>query len=267
MKLAMKWAGADVPSANRITLLRDADGDGVAEIESTFLAGLNSPFGMALVGSDLYVANTDAVSALPLSRRARPRSTRQAVKVADLPAGTLNHHWTKNIIASRDGAQLYAAVGSNSNVGENGMDKEDRPRRDLSRSISRPGSRASSPRACAIRTAWPGSRDSGELWVAVNERDEIGSDLVPDYMTSVTDGGFYGWPYSYYGQHVDRAGPAAAAGSRRQGDRARLRARAAHRFARPGLLRRHAAAGARIAAAPSSASTAHGTASRPAATR
>ena len=194
--------------------------------------GLNSPFGMALVGGELYVANTDAVVRFPYKDGAT-EITAAGEKVADLPAGPINHHWTKNVIASPDGTKLYATVGSNSNVGENGMDDEEQPRRDprdRSRDAAR---RGCSPRACAIRTAWPGSRQTGALWTVVNERDEIGSDLVPDYMTSVKDGGFYGWPYSYYGQHVDDARRAAAARPGRQGDRARLRARAAHGVARP----------------------------------
>ena len=123
MKRTMKRAGAGAPSANRITLLRDADGDGVAETRTVFLQGLNSPFGMALVGHDLYVANTDAVVRFPYTE-GETQIDAPGVKVADLPAGPINHHWTKNIIASRDGSHLYVTVGSNSNVGENGMDKE-----------------------------------------------------------------------------------------------------------------------------------------------
>src|SRR5207237_516448 len=121
---AQKRAGAGVPSPNRITLLRDADGDGVAETKTVLLEGLNSPFGMALVGNDLYVANTDAVMRFPYAE-GDTRIGKPGVKVADLPAGTLNHHWTKNVIASRDGSRLYATVGSNSNAGENGLDKEE----------------------------------------------------------------------------------------------------------------------------------------------
>ena len=196
-----KKAGAAVPSANRITLLRDADGDGVAETRSVLLEGLNAPFGMALVGDMLYVANTDAV----VRFRYAPGDTRIAaagVKVVDLPAGTIDHHWTKNVIASPDGATLYVSVGSNSNAAENGIDNE--AGRAAVWAVN-PATGAHRVFASGLRNpvgmAWV--RETGALWVAVNERDELGSDLVPDYMTSVRDGGFYGWPYSYYGQHVD----------------------------------------------------------------
>jgi glucose/arabinose dehydrogenase len=156
MKLAMKWAGADVPSPNRIVLLRDADGDGVAENKSTFLAGLNSPFGMALIGSDLYVADTDAVLRFRYQEGATGIDA-PGVTVADLPAGTPNYHWSKNIIASRDGAHLFAAIGSNSTPARTAWSGRQAARRS-SRSISRPGSRASSLRACAIRWDLPFSR-------------------------------------------------------------------------------------------------------------
>jgi len=201
MKRMMKRAGSGTPSANRISLLRDADGDGVAETRSVFLEHLASPFGMALVGDNFYVANTDAV----MRFRYRPGAMKideAGTKVADLPAGRLNHHWTKNIIASRDGAHLYATVGSNSNVAENGMDKEERRAAILEIDPATGNSRVF---ASGLRNpnglAW--QPHTGVLWTAVNERDEIGNDLVPDYITSVRDGGFYGWPYSYYGQHVD----------------------------------------------------------------
>ena len=201
MKKVMKRAGATPPSANRITLLRDADGDGVAETRSVFLEGLNSPFGMALVGRTLYVANTDAV----VKFEYKPGQTRidaPAVKVAGLPGGPINHHWTKNIIASRDGKHLYATVGSNSNAAENGIDKEERRAAILEID---PASGASRLLASGLRN--PNGMDweprTGHLWTVVNERDELGSDLVPDYLTSVKDGAFYGWPYSYYGRHVD----------------------------------------------------------------
>jgi glucose/arabinose dehydrogenase len=201
MKHAMKRAGAAVPSAERITLLRDADGDGAAEIRETFLQGLHSPFGMALVGKTLYVANTDALIAFPY-RDGATRISDSGAKVVDLPGGPLNHHWTKNVIASKDGSHLYVTIGSNSNVGENGLDQEvDRAaiweidRRTGSHRVFASGLR--NPNGLA----W--EPHTGALWTAVNERDELGSDLVPDYMTAVKDGGFYGWPYSYYGQHVD----------------------------------------------------------------
>ena len=197
----MARAGAAVPSANRITLLRDADHDGVAETRTVFLDNLNSPFGMTLVGDELYIADADKLLRVPYqagenSIKANP------VKVLDLPGGPLNHHWTKNVIASPDGTKLYVTVGSNSNVGENGMDKEE------GRAAIWEVDRATgNHRIFASGLRNPNGMDwepkTGKLWTAVNERDEIGSDLVPDYITSVQDGGFYGWPYSYYGQHVD----------------------------------------------------------------
>jgi len=201
MKWMKKRAGAGVPSANRITLLRDADGDGAVETRSVFLSGLNSPFGMALVGNDLYIANTDAILRFPYQDGDTTIGA-AGVKVAELPAGPLNHHWTKNIIASHDGTRLYATVGSNSNVGENGMDKEVNRAAILEVDLATGQTRLF---ASGLRNpnglAW--QPQTGELWTVVNERDELGSDLVPDYLTSVRDGGFYGWPYSYYGQHVD----------------------------------------------------------------
>jgi glucose/arabinose dehydrogenase len=201
MKKFMQHAGAGTPSANRITLLRDADNDGVAEVRTPFIKGLNSPFGMTLVGENLYIADTDAIVRVPYHEGAT-QVTDQPVKVADLPAGPINHHWTKNVIASSDGSKLYATVGSNSNVAENGMPAEERRANILEID---PASGQSRVFASGLRNpngmAW--NPQSGALWTVVNERDEIGSDLVPDYMTSVRDGSFYGWPYSYYGQHVD----------------------------------------------------------------
>ncbi|TFW12108.1 sorbosone dehydrogenase family protein [Brevundimonas intermedia] len=200
MGKVMARAGAGVPSPNRIVLLRDADGDGVAETKTEFLTGLNSPFGMVLVGERLYVANADAVVVFPY-RTGQTRIDAAAIKVADLPAGR-NHHWTKSLVASPDGSRLYVGVGSNSNVGENGLDEEvDRA------AILEIDSATGTRRVYASGLRNPVGMDwnpkSGRLWVAVNERDEIGDDLVPDYMTSVTPGAFYGWPWSYYGQHVD----------------------------------------------------------------
>jgi len=201
MKMVMKRAGAGTPSANRITLLRDADGDGVAETRSIFLSGLNSPFGMVLVGEDFYVANSDAIMKFHYST-GDTRISAPGVKLADLPAGPLNHHWTKDLTASADGTKLYATVGSNSNVGENGIEAE------KDRAAVLEVDRASGQWrvfASGLRNpngpSW--NPKTGELWVVVNERDELGNDLVPDYMTSVKDGAFYGWPYSYYGDHVD----------------------------------------------------------------
>lgn len=201
MKRVMKRAGAVTPSADRITLLRDADGDGRAEVRSVLIEGLYSPFGMTLVGDALYVANTDAVVRFPY-RTGETRITAKPVKVVDLPAGPINHHWTKNVIASPDGGRLYATVGSNSNVAENGMAAEQGRA-----AIWEIDPRTGQHRIFASGLRNPNGMDwepgSGALWTAVNERDEIGSDLVPDYMTSVRDGGFYGWPYSYYGRTVD----------------------------------------------------------------
>lgn len=201
MGLVMKRAGATVPSANRITLLRDSDGDGVADLRSAFLENLHSPFGMALVGSTLYVANSDAVLGFPY-RQGDTQIMAAGIKLLDLPAGPINHHWTKNLIASADGRRLYVTVGSNSNVGERGMAVEEGRAAiwevDIQTGVHRIF-------AGGLRNpnglAW--EPHSGALWTVANERDEIGSDLVPDYLTSVKDGAFYGWPYSYYGQHVD----------------------------------------------------------------
>jgi glucose/arabinose dehydrogenase len=202
MKKVMARAGARVPSANRITLLRDADGDGIAETKTVFLQGLHSPFGMALVGNDLYVANSDAVMRFAY-KAGETEITEPGKKIADLPAGPINHHWTKNIIASRDGKHLYVTVGSNSNAAENGMDKEENRAAILEID---PATGSSRVFASGLRNpngmSW--QPQSGALWTVVNERDEIGSDLVPDYMTSVKEDAFYGWPYSYYGQHVDK---------------------------------------------------------------
>ncbi|HEY3147249.1 MAG TPA: sorbosone dehydrogenase family protein [Dongiaceae bacterium] len=199
--LVMSRAGVGVVSANRITLLRDADGDGIAETRTVFLKGLNSPFGMALIGKDFYVANTDAILRFPY-QGGETEITAPGEKIADLPAGQRNHHWTKNLIASPDGTKLYATVGSNSNVAENGIDRE--YQRACIQEVDL-ASRKVRVFASGLRNpngmAW--QKETGALWTVVNERDELGSDLVPDYMTAVKEGGFYGWPYSYYGQHVD----------------------------------------------------------------
>ena len=201
MKKVMGRAGAGVPSPNRITLLRDKDHDGVAETRTVFLQNLNSPFGMTLVGNDLYVADTDRLLRFHYETGDTVIKA-QPIKVLDLPGGTLNHHWTKNVIASKDGSKLYVTVGSNSNVAEHGMDKEEGRA-----AIWEVDRTTGNQRIFASGLRNPNGMDwepkSGALWTAVNERDEIGSDLVPDYITSVKDGGFYGWPYSYYGQHVD----------------------------------------------------------------
>jgi glucose/arabinose dehydrogenase len=200
-KYFQKKAGGATPSANRITLLRDTDGNGIADFRSVFISGLHSPFGMALSGESFFVANTDAVVRFRYQPGAVQITGRPST-VARLPGGRLNHHWTKSLIASHDGSKLYVGVGSNSNVAENGIDKE----------IARAAIWEIDARTGRHRVFAAGLRNpvgmtwepvTGMLWTAVNERDEIGSDLVPDYMTSVRDGGFYGWPYSYFGTHVD----------------------------------------------------------------
>ncbi|MBB3772596.1 glucose/arabinose dehydrogenase [Angulomicrobium tetraedrale] len=204
MGWVMARAGAGVTSANRITLLRDADGDGVAEIKTPFLENLFSPFGMALIGDQLYVANADSVVRFPYVPGAT-RITAAPVKICDLPAGR-NHHWTKSLVANKAGTKLYVGVGSNSNVAEFGMAEEENRAAILEVDIA----------SGAVRVFAGGLRNpvgmdwnpvTGELWTSVNERDEIGDDLVPDYMTSVKDGAFYGWPYSYWGVVDTRVSP------------------------------------------------------------
>lgn len=201
MHAMMKKVGSGRPSADRITLLRDADGDGVAETQRIFLDGLHSPFGMALAGNTLYVANTDALVKVPY-REGATRIDAKPALVTELPGGERNHHWTKNVIASADGARLFVSVGSNSNIAEHGMREEEG--RAAVWEVD-PATGAHRVFAYGLRNpvgmAW--QPDSGALWVAVNERDELGSDLVPDYITALREGAFYGWPYSYYGQHVD----------------------------------------------------------------
>jgi glucose/arabinose dehydrogenase len=204
MDLLMSEAGAGVQSADRITLLRDVDGDGTVDQRTVFLDDLHSPFGMVLVGNDFYVANTDAVVRFPY-QDGQTEITEPGEKVVDLPAGPINHHWTKNLIASPDGSLLYATVGSNSNVAENGITAE--WERAAIWEIN-PATGRHRVFASGLRNPNGMAWQSETLWTVVNERDEIGSDLVPDYLTSVKDGGFYGWPYSYYGDHVDeRAEP------------------------------------------------------------
>lgn len=205
MAQLMKRAGAGVPSPDRITLLRDADGDGRAEQRLVFAQGLHSPFGMALVGDRLYVANTDAV--LEFAYAPGQTELRAPLRtLTTLPAGPRNHHWTKNLVASPDGRTLYATVGSNSNAAENGLDEED------GRAAIWAIDRASGEKrlfATGLRNPNGMAWVDGLLWTVVNERDELGSDLVPDYLTSVRDGAFYGWPWSWYGTHVDpRVAPA-----------------------------------------------------------
>lgn len=201
MGLVMKSVGAGVPSADRITLLRDEDGDGQADTRSQFLANLHSPFGMALIGNDFYVANTDAVVRYRYEKGATSLSG-PAEKITDLPAGPINHHWTKNIVASPDGEFLYATVGSNSNVADKGMQVE-QGRAAIWKIDLASGEKQLYATGLRNPNGMDWQPESGKLWVAVNERDELGDDLVPDYITSVKQGGFYGWPYSYFGQHLD----------------------------------------------------------------
>ena len=194
-------AGASAKGGNRITLLRDANGDGVPELKTVLLDHLHSPYGVAWVSGTLYVANTDAILAFPFTP-GQTKITEAGVKLTDLPAGPIDHHWTKAMVASPDGSKLYVGVGSNSNITENGMAAEDGraaiyevDRLTGAKRIYASGTR--NPTNLAIQ---PGT---GRLFAVVNERDEIGPDLVPDYLSSIKDGGFYGWPYSYWGQHVD----------------------------------------------------------------
>jgi glucose/arabinose dehydrogenase len=201
MQFFMQRAGAAATSAERITLLRDADGDGVVETRSGFLEGLHSPFGMALVGRDLYVANTNALLRFPYEE-GQIRIEQPGETMVELPAGPINSHWTKNVIASPDGSRLYVTVGSNSNVAEHGMAAEEGRAAiwQIDRATGEHRIFASGLRNPVGLAFEP---ETGALWTSVNERDELGSDLVPDYMTAVRDGAFYGWPYSYFGDHVD----------------------------------------------------------------
>lgn len=195
------FAGAKAKDANRITLLRDTNGDGIPDTRTVFLDHLNSPFGVALVGHDLYVANTDAIMRYPY-QDGQTSITAKGTKLTDLPGGPIDHHWTKSLLASPDGSKLYVGVGSNSNVGENGLQAE------YQRAAIWEVDRATGAHrifASGVRNPTGLQREptTGKLWATANERDEIGPDLVPDYLTSVQDGGFYGWPYSYYGKHLD----------------------------------------------------------------
>ncbi len=201
MQFVMWRAGAGVESPNRVVLLRDTNGDGAADIKTNYIEGLFSPFGLALVGTTLYVANADSIVAFPYVEGA-DKITAKPEKIVDLPGGPLNHHWTKSLIASADGRTLYVGVGSNSNVGENGLNMEQDRAAILSVDIA---AKTYQPFATGLRNpvgmAWEPTTKA--LWTVVNERDEIGSDLVPDYLTEVKQGAFYGWPYSYFGSHVD----------------------------------------------------------------
>jgi glucose/arabinose dehydrogenase len=194
-------AGATKPSANRITLLRRSRNNGDIGGRFTFLSGLHNPFGMLLLNGHFYVANTDGVWRFPY-RDGDTQIEDEGQKILDLPAGGYNNHWTRNIIANRDGTKLYVTVGSGSNVGENGVDNE----------FHRADILEINPDGSGLRVLASGIRnpnglgfapDSDALWTVANERDMLGNDLAPDYLTSVTDGGFYGWPYSYWGKNVD----------------------------------------------------------------
>jgi glucose/arabinose dehydrogenase len=201
MKKAFRQAGADVKSPNRITLLRDKDGDGVAETKSVLLSNLFSPFGMALVGKKLYIANADALVWVPYATGATQIAA-APTRLAALPGTPRNHHWTKSLVATPDGSKFYVGVGSNSNIADHGMDIEANRAAILEIDAKTGKWRVfASGLRNPVGLAWaPGTKT---LFAVVNERDELGPDLVPDYLTSVKDGAFYGWPWSYYGQHVD----------------------------------------------------------------
>lgn len=201
MGLVMGYAGAGAKGAQRITLLRDVDGDGKPELRTVLLDHLNSPFGVALVGGDLYVANTDAIIRYPYVT-GQTKITAPGVKLTDLPGGPIDHHWTKSLVASPDGSKLYVGVGSNSNITENGIEAE-KERAAIWEVDRMTGAHRLFATGLRNPNGLSWEPTSGQLWAVVNERDELGPNLVPDYMTSVKDGAFYGWPYSYYGQHID----------------------------------------------------------------
>ncbi len=188
-------------SIDRITLLRDTNKDGIPDLRSTFLTKLNQPFGMLVIGNSLYVANVDAVLRFPY-QAGQTEITEKGQKILDLPGGKHVRHWTRNLIANADNSKIYVAVGSNSNVAENGIEAEYKRANILEINPDGSGGRiyASGLRNPVVMGWAVGTQT---LWVAVNERDELGDDLVPDYLTSVKENGFYGWPYSYYGQHID----------------------------------------------------------------
>ncbi|MBA2935542.1 sorbosone dehydrogenase family protein [Sphingomonas sp. CGMCC 1.13654] len=186
---------------NNILLLRDTNGDGIADQRFTFLEGRHSPFGMALVGNDLFIADTDALIRYHYMP-GQTKMTDPGTKVTDLPGGPIDHHWTKSLTASADGTKLYVGVGSNSNITENGMVAEEGRAAiwEVDRVTGAHRLYATGTRNPAGLAVEPSSHD---LWAVVNERDELGPNLVPDYLTSIRDGGFYGWPYSYWGRHID----------------------------------------------------------------
>jgi glucose/arabinose dehydrogenase len=199
--VVQKLAGAKASNASRITLLRYGNGDSAPQLRSVFLEHLNSPFGIALIGHYLYVANTDAIVRYPYED-GQTSITAEGTKLTDLPGGPIDHHWTKALLASQDGTKLYAGIGSNSNVAENGMEAE-RERAAIWEVDVATGAHRIYASGVRNPTGMQWEPETGKLWAIANERDEIGPDLVPDYLTSVKDGGFYGWPYSYYGQHLD----------------------------------------------------------------
>lgn len=202
MGFLMSRAGAGGPSANRISLLRDANGDGVAEQRFTLLEGLNSPFGMALVGDTLYVGNTDAVMAFPY-KLGETKITAKGRKIADLPHDAPNNHWTRNVVANADGSRLYVTVGSNSNIGENGLETE-KNRAAILEIYPKNGYKRVF--ASGLRNpnglAWEPT--TGTLWTTVNERDMMGGDVPPDYLAQVNEGDFFGWPWGYWGGYPDK---------------------------------------------------------------
>jgi glucose/arabinose dehydrogenase len=201
MTLIEKKSHSQSKPGQRILLFRDANGDGIPEQKTVFIDHLNSPFGVVLVGNDLYVANTDAVIRYPY-QEGQTQITDPGTRLCDLPGGPIDHHWTKSLTASPDGSKLYAGVGSNSNITENGIQAEvgrasiweiDRAtgaHREFATGLRNPNGLQFEPQTHV-------------LWAVINERDELGPDLVPDYLTSVKENAFYGWPYSYYGQHID----------------------------------------------------------------
>lgn len=195
-------SGKGGAGGNRITLLRNSNGDGKTWEKHVFLEGLYSPFGIQLIGDNLYVANADAIRKYPY-KSGETTIGDAGTELTELPGGPINHHWTKSLLASPDGSKLYAGIGSNSNITENGIGAEYRRADILEVDVA---SGASRIYASGLRnpTGLQWEPQTGKLWAIVNERDEIGADLVPDYMTSVQEGGFYGWPYSYYGQHIDQ---------------------------------------------------------------
>jgi len=190
-----------VKGGNRLTLLRDADGDGVYEMKTVFADKLNAPYGLALIGSALYVANQDALVRFDY-QAGQTKASAAPVKVTDLPAA-INHHWTKSLAASADGRYLYVGIGSNSNITERGMDVEI-DRAQVWQIDAASGAHKTFATGLRNPTALAIQPGTGALWAVVNERDEIGPNLVPDYLTSVREGAFYGWPYSYWGKNVDR---------------------------------------------------------------